>query len=83
MNDTNGGLYMALMGQYGRPRDAGAYSIMSLSPSPFLTMVTLGIAGRPPFRGKRSSARCCPRRRHDFGNLDRNMRDFLAARSLF
>ncbi|MCX7321106.1 MAG: 2-keto-3-deoxygluconate permease, partial [Hyphomicrobiales bacterium] len=26
MNDTNGGLYMALMGQYGRPRDVGAYT---------------------------------------------------------
>ena len=30
LNDTNGGLYMALLGQYGRPRDVGAYSIMSL-----------------------------------------------------
>ena len=26
MNDTNGGLYMALMGQYGHPRDVGAYT---------------------------------------------------------
>ena len=30
MNDTNGGLYMALMGQFGAPRDVGAYSIMSI-----------------------------------------------------
>ncbi len=30
MNDTNGGLYMALMGQYGRSEDVGAYTIMSL-----------------------------------------------------
>ena len=30
MNDTNGGLYMALMGQYGHPRDVGAYTVMSL-----------------------------------------------------
>lgn len=29
LNDTNGGLYMALMGQYGKPRDVGAYSLMS------------------------------------------------------
>ena len=28
MNDTNGGLYMALMGQYGQPRDVGAYAVM-------------------------------------------------------
>ncbi len=37
MNDTNGGLYMALMGQYGRPRDVGAYTIMSLESGPFLS----------------------------------------------
>ena len=42
INDTNGGLYMALMGQYGKPRDVGAYSVMSLESGPFLTMVTLG-----------------------------------------
>lgn len=46
MNDTNGGLYMALMGKYGRPRDVGAYSIES---GPFLTMVTLGVAGLSAF----------------------------------
>ena len=45
MNDTNGGLYMALMGQYGRPRDVGAYTVMSLEIGPFLTMVTLGRRG--------------------------------------
>ncbi len=31
MNDTNGGLYMALMGQFGAARDVGAYSIMSIT----------------------------------------------------
>src|SRR5438045_3294734 len=34
MNDTNGGLYMALMGQFGQPRDAAAYSVMSLESGP-------------------------------------------------
>ncbi|MEY4812983.1 MAG: hypothetical protein RLZZ162_56, partial [Verrucomicrobiota bacterium] len=42
LNDTNGGLYMALMTQYGRPRDAAAYSVMCLESGPFLTMLTLG-----------------------------------------
>src|SRR5713101_2942553 len=37
MNDTNGGLYMALMGQFGKPRDVAAYSIMSIESGPFLT----------------------------------------------
>jgi 2-keto-3-deoxygluconate permease len=49
INDTNGGLYMALMGQYGTPEDVGAYSVMSLESGPFFTMVTLGVAGLSSF----------------------------------
>ncbi len=49
MNDTNGGLYMALMAQFGKPRDVAAYSIMSVESGPFLTMVTLGVAGLSAF----------------------------------
>jgi 2-keto-3-deoxygluconate permease len=49
MNDTNGGLYMALMGKYGLPRDVGAYSVMTIESGPFLTMVTLGVAGLSAF----------------------------------
>ena len=30
INDTNGGLYMALINQYGRPEDAASYSVMAL-----------------------------------------------------
>ncbi|MEO8077775.1 MAG: 2-keto-3-deoxygluconate permease [Acidobacteriota bacterium] len=48
-NDTNGGLYMALMGQFGRTRDVAAYSIMSIESGAFLTMVTLGVAGLSAF----------------------------------
>jgi len=49
INDTNGGLYMALMNQFGKPRDVAAYSIMSIESGPFLTMVTLGVAGLSAF----------------------------------
>ncbi len=49
MNDTNGGLYMALMGKYGQARDVGAYSVMTIESGPFLTMVTLGVAGLSAF----------------------------------
>src|SRR2546428_10534841 len=49
MNDTNGGLYMALMGQFGKPRDAAPYSTMSIESGPFLTMVPLGVAGLSAF----------------------------------
>ena len=50
MNDTNGGLYMALMGKYGRPKDVGAYSVMTLESGPLLTMLTLGVAGLSFFK---------------------------------
>ncbi len=48
-NDTNGGLYVALMEQYGRPEDAGAYCLMALESGPFFTMITLGVAGLSSF----------------------------------
>ncbi|GJD96380.1 2-keto-3-deoxygluconate permease [Methylobacterium iners] len=79
MNDTNGGLYMALMGQYGRPRDVGAYTVMSLESGPFLTMVTLGIAGLSAFPWQTLVGAILPLLvGMIIGNLDREMRDFLS-----
>ena len=79
MNDTNGGLYMALMGQYGRPRDVGAYTVMSLESGPFLTMVTLGIAGLSAFPVQTLVGAILPLLvGMIIGNLDREMRDFLS-----
>ncbi len=49
INDTNGGLYMALMGKYGTPEETGAYSMMALESGPFLTMISLGVAGMSGF----------------------------------
>jgi 2-keto-3-deoxygluconate permease len=79
MNDTNGGLYMALMGQYGRPRDVGAYTIMTLESGPFLTMITLGIAGLSSFQWPALVGAILPLViGMIIGNLDREMRDFLS-----
>jgi 2-keto-3-deoxygluconate permease len=78
MNDTNGGLYMALMGQYGQPRDVGAYSVMSLESGPFLTMVTLGVAGLSAFPWPTLLGGILPLViGMIIGNLDREMREFL------
>lgn len=78
MNDTNGGLYMALMGQYGKPRDVGAYTIMSLESGPFLTMVTLGVAGLSAFPWQTLVGSILPLAFGMLiGNLDRSMREFL------
>jgi 2-keto-3-deoxygluconate permease len=79
MNDTNGGLYMALMGQYGRPRDVGAYTIMTLESGPFLTMVTLGVAGLAAFPWQTLVGSILPLLVGMLlGNLDREMRAFLS-----
>jgi 2-keto-3-deoxygluconate permease len=79
MNDTNGGLYMALMGQYGRPRDVGAVSIMSLESGPFFTMVTLGVAGLSAFPWQTLVGTVLPLAVGMLlGNLDRDMRAFLS-----
>lgn len=78
-NDTNGGLYMALMGEYGKPRDVGAYSIMTLESGPFLTMVTLGLAGLSAFPWQTLVGSILPLAvGMVIGNLDREMRDFLS-----
>jgi 2-keto-3-deoxygluconate permease len=78
MNDTNGGLYMALMGQYGESRDVGAYSLMTLESGPFLTMVTLGVAGLSAFPWQALVGAILPLLAGIIiGNLDREMRNFL------
>jgi 2-keto-3-deoxygluconate permease len=79
MNDTNGGLYMALMGQYGQARDVGAYTVMSLESGPFLTMVTLGAAGLAAFPWPTLVGGILPLLVGMLlGNLDREMREFLS-----
>ncbi|MGE4481590.1 2-keto-3-deoxygluconate permease [Acidocella sp.] len=79
INDTNGGLYMALMGQYGTADEAAAYSVMSLESGPFLTMVTLGAAGLSAFPWQTLVGAILPLAAGIvIGNLDHKMRDFLS-----
>jgi len=76
INDTNGGLYMALMGRYGTAQDMGAYSLMSLESGPFITMMTLG--GMLAFPWQTLLGAILPLLAGIvLGNLDREMRDFL------
>jgi len=76
INDTNGGLYVALMGRYGTPQETGAYSIMSLESGPFITMMTLG--GLLAFPWQTLLGAILPLAIGiALGNLDREMRDFL------
>ncbi len=78
VNDTNGGLYMALVTQYGSPRDVAAYSVMSLETGPFLTMITLGLAGLSAFPWPVLLGAVLPLVvGMILGNLDPEMREFL------
>lgn len=49
MTNSNGGLYVAIVGQYGKPDDKAAYSLLALNDGPFLTMVALAIFGAMGF----------------------------------
>ncbi|NEU30527.1 2-keto-3-deoxygluconate permease [bacterium LRH843] len=49
MTNSNGGLYIAFAGQYGKEEDKAAYPFLALSDGPFLTMVALAIFGTMGF----------------------------------
>lgn len=78
VNDTNGGLYMALMEHYGTPEDAGAYCVMALESGPFFTMITLGVAGLSSFPWQTLVGAILPIFiGMALGNLDPELREFL------
>jgi len=78
INDTNGGLYMALMSRYARAEDAASYSVMALESGPFLTMITLGVAGLSSFPWQTMLGALLPMLfGMVLGNLDIEMRAFL------
>ncbi len=80
LNDTNGGLYMALMGKYGTTEEAAAYSMMSLESGPFFTMVTLGVAGLSSFPWQTLLGAILPLCVGIIlGNLDPELRKFFGA----
>jgi 2-keto-3-deoxygluconate permease len=48
-NETNGGLYLALMTTLNRKEDAAGFPFISIESGPFMTMVALGVAGIATF----------------------------------
>ncbi|MFV0497608.1 MAG: 2-keto-3-deoxygluconate permease [Candidatus Fimivivens sp.] len=45
LTNSNGGIYMALVGTYGDSQDMAAQSVLNVNDGPFLTLITLGAAG--------------------------------------
>lgn len=78
MNDTNGGLYMALMSEFGEKEDVAALSIITVESGPFFTMITLGVTGLATFPWQAFVGTVLPLLVGMLlGNLDRELRDFF------
>ena len=78
VTNGNGGLYIALMGEYGEPTDIAAQSVLNINAGPFLTLVALGTSGLAAIPAMSLLAAIGPLIVGVIlGNIDSDIRDFL------
>ncbi|MFQ7737024.1 MAG: 2-keto-3-deoxygluconate permease, partial [Emergencia timonensis] len=49
VTNSNGGMYLGLMTQFGDENDLGAQSLLGINDGPFLTLIGMGLAGLASF----------------------------------
>jgi len=80
MNDTNGGMFLALTSTFGNKEDAGTYVPQSIETGPFLTMLVLVGAGLAVIPWMTMFSVIAPILAGAIlGNLDKDLRDFFGA----
>jgi 2-keto-3-deoxygluconate permease len=80
MNDTNGGMFLALTSTFGTKEDAGTYVVQSVETGPFLTMAVLVGAGLAVIPWLTMVSVIAPIAAGAIlGNLDGDIREFCGA----
>lgn len=78
MDMTNGGLYAAVMQQYGSKEEAGAFVLMSVESGPLVSMIILGATGVAFFEPRLFVGAVLPFLiGFVLGNLDSELREFF------
>jgi 2-keto-3-deoxygluconate permease len=78
MNDTNGGMFLALTSTFGSKEDAGTYVVQSIETGPFVTMLVLVGAGLAVIPWMTMVSVVAPIAAGVIlGNLDEDLRDFF------
>lgn len=84
VTNSNGGMYLGLMTNFGDENDLGAQSILGINDGPFLTLLGMGLAGLSSFDYKALIASVGTLIVGIvLGNIDKDIRDFMKPGIMF
>lgn len=84
VTNSNGGMYLGLMAQFGDENDLGAQSLLGINDGPFLTLLGMGVAGLASFNAVALIASIGTLIVGIIlGNIDKDIRDFLKPGIMF